>query len=82
MAGSVIEARSHDEGKGGRSVTGMHRSVTGKEQKSNRWHGNAMSRHRSVMGAWLYGYCILGHGKVVTKLLINPFMNGLWLVYT
>ena len=25
--------------------------------------------------------CILGHGKLITKLLINPFVNGLRLVY-
>ena len=29
MAGSVTEAQSHDEGKGGRSVTGVRGSVTG-----------------------------------------------------
>ena len=25
--------------------------------------------------------CILGHGKLVTKLLTNPFVNGLRVVY-
>ena len=41
-----------------------------------------MSRHRSVMGAWLHGLLeyILGNGKVITKLMIDPFVNGLWLV--
>ena len=33
MAGSATEAQSHDEGSGGRSTTGMHGSVMGKEQK-------------------------------------------------
>ena len=27
MAGSVTEAQSHDEGRGGRSVTGVHENV-------------------------------------------------------
>ena len=84
MASRITEAWSHDEGKGGRSVTGMHGRAMGKEQKFNGWHGNATSRHRSATGAWLHGYGILGHGKVhvVTKLLITPFMNWLWPVYT
>ena len=29
MAGNVTEAQSHDEGRGGKNVTGVHRSVTG-----------------------------------------------------
>ena len=33
MAGSVTEVRSHDKGKGGRSVT-VHRSVTGVKNQS------------------------------------------------
>ena len=33
MAGSVTEARSHDEGMGGRSITRVLRSVTGKRTK-------------------------------------------------
>ena len=34
-------------------------------------------------GAWLHGLVqyILGHGKVITKLMINPFVNGLQLGY-
>ena len=34
MAGSVTEAQSHDEGRGGRSVTGLYESVTGILNKS------------------------------------------------
>ena len=34
MIGSVTEVQSHDEGKGGRSVTGVHRSVTRVQIKS------------------------------------------------
>ena len=51
----------------------------GIEQKRNLGHGNATSRHRSVMGAWLNGLleCILRHGKVITKLMINLFVNML-----
>ena len=35
------------------------------------------------VGAWLHGLikCTLGRGKVITKLMTNPFVNGLWLVY-
>ena len=29
MVGSVTDVQSHDKGKGGRSVTGVHMSVTG-----------------------------------------------------
>ena len=53
MAGSVTEAQNHEEGSGGRSVTGVHGSVTGKEQKCNWGHGNATSRHKNVRGTWL-----------------------------
>ena len=34
MASSVTEAESHDKGGGGRSVTGVHGSVTGVQNKS------------------------------------------------
>ena len=34
MAGSVTKVQSHDEGNGGRSVTGVHRSVTGIQNES------------------------------------------------
>ena len=52
------------------------------EQKCNWGHGNVMNRHRSIMWAWVHGLfeCILGHGKVITKLTIYLFMNGLWLL--
>ena len=33
MAGSVTEEWSHDEGRGGRSVTGLHRGVMGAQKK-------------------------------------------------
>ena len=33
MAGNVTKARSHGEGRGGRNVTGVHGSVTGKRTK-------------------------------------------------
>ena len=33
MAGSVTEARSHDMGTSGRSVTGVYRGATGKRIK-------------------------------------------------
>ena len=54
MAGRVTEVQSHDEGKGGRSVTGVHRSVMGIQNKSvtesieNEWV-------RKCNGAWLHG---------------------------
>ena len=57
MAGSVTEAWRHDEGSGGRSVTGVHGGCNGKIVK------------------------VLGHEKLITKLLINPFVNGLRLVF-
>ena len=50
MAGNVTEAQSHDEGSDGRSITGVHWNVMGKEQNCNLGNGNAMSRHRSVTG--------------------------------
>ena len=34
MASSVTKAQSYDEGRGGRSVTGVHKSVTGEHNKS------------------------------------------------
>ena len=34
MASSVTKAQRHEEGRGGRSVTGVHRSVTGSQNKS------------------------------------------------
>ena len=34
MARSVTEAQNHDEGRGGRSVTGIHRSALGIQNKS------------------------------------------------
>ena len=34
MVGRVTEVQSHDEGKGGRSVTGVHGSVKGVQNKS------------------------------------------------
>ena len=55
MAHSVTKAQSHDEGRGGRSVTGVYgecnRDV---EQKCNSGHGET-NGHRSVMGEWLHG---------------------------
>ena len=40
------------------------------------------SGHRSIPGAWLHGFleCILGHGKIITKLMINPFVSRILLV--
>ena len=47
MAGSVTEAWSHNEGWGGRSVTGVHGSVTGAQNKRLAvGHGNATSAYR------------------------------------
>ena len=45
-----------------------------KEQKCNWGRGNVMSRHIPVTGEWPQGLpqCILGHGKVITKLITNP----------
>ena len=34
MVGSVTEVQSHDEGRGGRNVTGVHGSVLGIQNKS------------------------------------------------
>ena len=34
MAGNITEAQSDDEGRGGRNVTGVHRSVTGVQNKT------------------------------------------------
>ena len=45
MARSVTDGWSHDEGRGGRSVTGVQR---GHEAKVYNWeHGNVMSGQRS-----------------------------------
>ena len=54
MAESVTKTRSYDDCNGRRSVTGLHGSLKGKEQKCNWGHGNETSRHISVMGAWLH----------------------------
>ena len=63
--GNGSEVQSHDEGKGWRSVTRVHRSVMGVQNESvtegmeKRVHG-----HKSVPGAWLLVFynvwCILG----------------------
>ena len=88
MASSVTEAQSYDTCTGGRSVAGVHRSVTGKRTEvywdgGGGGHGNATRRHRSVMGAWLHGLiqCIFGHWKVTTKLMIIPFVTREWVMY-
>ena len=71
MAGSVTEAWSDDESSGGRSVTGVH----GVQQENSKsvTKGMASSVHGLLS-------CNLGHGKLITNLLINPFVNGLRLV--
>ena len=60
MAYSVTVAQSHDESRGGRTVTGVDGSIMGKDI------GN-MSTHKSVMGEWLHGLleCILRHRKLI-----------------
>ena len=58
MASSATEAQSHYEGRGGRSGTGVFGSIMGKLQKCNWGHGNATSRQRSVMGAWLHQFIV------------------------
>ena len=62
MDGSVTEARSHDDGTSGGSVTGMHRSATGKRAKCNWEHGNGMNSHKSTTGTWVHVLlkCTLG----------------------
>ena len=42
-----------------------------------------MDTCRILMEPWIHGLleCILGHGKVIAKLMINTFVNRLWLVY-
>ena len=61
----------HDKNSGGRNVTGVDGGVTGNSKSIT--GGMASSVHILLE-------CILGHGKLITKLLINPFVNGLWLV--
>ena len=55
LAGIVAEAQSHDEGVGGSSVTGIHRSVTGDIEHKCNWGDRKTSRHGSVTGACLHG---------------------------
>ena len=52
MARSVMKAQSHDEGRGGRSVTGVHGSAMGYRTKCI-WGHQETSGIRSVTGAWL-----------------------------
>ena len=58
MARSVTEAWSHYEGRGGRSLTGVHRSVTGGGRNKNitGGHGNATSGNITLAG--IYGFMV------------------------
>ena len=81
MARSVTEALSHDESSGRRYVTEVHWSLMGNNKSVTAWgNGRARSRHRSVTWAWLHNLleCILGHGKLITTLMNNTFMNRLY----
>ena len=50
MSSSVTEAQSYDKDRGGRSITGVHGSVTGAQNKSVfKGHGGATSGQRSLM---------------------------------
>ena len=52
------------------------------QQKCNWGHGET-SGHRSVPVAWLHSLqqcVVLGHGNVVTNLMISLFVNGSHLV--
>ena len=53
MACSLTEARSHDEGRGGRIVTGVHKLEHNKENNQNITEGMKIqtSRHKSGTGA-------------------------------
>ena len=57
----------------------MHRSVTGKRTKVQLGTWKCIEyRYTSVVGgmvSWLTRI-YSGHGKVITKLMINPFMKG------
>ena len=68
---SATEALSQDKGRGGRSVTGVHGSVTGEKNKSVT-EGMEIQQVGTLTGAWLHVLlqctCILGHGKVITKI--------------
>ena len=55
VASSVTEAQSHDEGSGGKSVSGVYGSVTGKRTKVSQW-------------AWKCSEYIFGHWKVIKKI--------------
>ena len=67
MDGSVSEAQSHDEGRRGRSVTGVHGSVTGAQNKGitgawkNKWaqkcNGGMASRFSIMHGVFLSMGC-------------------------
>ena len=50
MAGSVTEARSHDESRCGRNVIGVQGSTEGTEQNCNWGHENATSEQSSITG--------------------------------
>ena len=39
-------------------------------------HGKTME-YRSITGAWLHSYGVLGHMNVITNQITNPFTNGL-----
>ena len=48
----------------------------------NKMGGKGRSVNGVGPGAWLHGEieCVLGHGKLITKRMINLFMNELQLV--
>ena len=56
IAGSVTEAQSHDEGRGGRSITGVYGSVTGVQNKSatRDMEKQQVGKERSLKGARLH----------------------------
>ena len=52
---TVTEAQNHDEGRGGRTVRGVHGSVMGNTEQKSNWAHQKTSGQRSVTGAWLHG---------------------------
>ena len=60
MVASITEAQSHDEGRGGRSVTRVHKSLTGIQYKS-------ITGGTASLFTRMYDSYILGHGNVSTN---------------
>ena len=85
MAGSATEARNHEDERGGRSVTGLHRSLTGilnksvtgawKKERAQKCNGGMASQSTRKYGAFLR----LGFNYKVNDQPVHEWVNAILL---